>query len=430
MIDPRTLLLTTTLGLGLPLLAQDPGTAPVAPPAAEQPQEPASEPTDKSTGQWIAELGSTSYRTRLAAERALRKLGKDAVPALKQASKSADPEVQWRAKRVLRQIEQGMVGDEGLVERDRPGQQPDEPQVQPQKPRQPGRSGARLDPMRDQFESLFQRFERDFGIDIPRARFFEDGFFQDLREQMQGLQGRSQGMSVQIGPDGAVHVEVQQRNDKGEVENKVYDAPDLETFQREHPGVLQQNGLGMGLQPWVAQPFGGSLRGFAGPIVPGWTIDLDDLPSRAFGRLQPRGEGGSEPMVEVEPTEPPAPPPVGRRLGIAIKPSIPNELRSYLGLEAGRGLWVESVQDGSLAQALGLKPEDIVTEIAGRPIGSTQDVQQALGAIGKGDPVEVKVLRRGAELTLRADKTEAAEAAPAPSNEPLQPRGKRGGTIR
>jgi PDZ domain len=431
MMEPRTLLLTATLGLCSPLLAQDPGAARPAPerqapPAAEAPTEV---PTDKagekaktrSVAECIADLGSSSYRTRLAAERALREIGKDAVPALEKAVADADdPEVQWRARRVLRQI-QG--GSGGLVDRDteRSGTEAEGETAEVTPPSRGGRRGglqpragqnrSGTDPVRDQFESLFERFERDFGIDIPRARFFEDGFFRDLHEQMQGQETRSQGMSVQIGPDGAVHVEVQQRNDKGEVEKKVYDAPDMETFQRQHPGVLQQNGLRMGLSP-----FGGG--GVDWPNSPLFERSFRFGP-QGFQPLDPRGRAGEPQGVEIEP---PAPPPAGRRLGIAIQPEIPAPLRSYLELPEGTGLMVESVQDGSLAAALGLQKGDIITRIGERQIGSPQDVQDALGPIEKGAEVKVTFVRRGAVRTATAAKTEATAAPTAPKSERLQPR--------
>jgi hypothetical protein len=441
MIDPKILLFTAAIGLGAISLAQEPAPANPAPgaspPAAgsEQPAEPPTETAKaKTAADYIAELGSSSYRTRLAAERALREMGKDAVPALKQAVANADdPEVQWRARRVLRQVEQG---GGGLVEREsiRGGDEPEvavPDAVPPSRSARPGRGRlqpragqdpADADPMRDQFESLFERFERDFGIDIPRARFFEDGFFRDLREQMQGAGGRSQGMSVQIGPDGAVHVEVQERNDQGEVEKKVYDAPDLETFQRQHPGVLHQNGLRMGLSPlggsgfdWQGSPF--LQRGFR--LSPG---------------LVPTDPQGGLGEIELEPMQAevlaPVPPPAGRRLGIAIQPEIPAAVRAYLDLADGTGLMVESVQDGSLAAALGLQRGDIVTRIGEHTIGSPQDVQNALGPIEKGAEVKVTFVRRGVERTETAAKTEAAE--PAAKTEAksgrLQPR--QGGSIR
>ena len=105
---------------------------------------------------------------------------------------------------------------------------------------------------------------------------------------------------------------------------------------------------------------------------------------------------------------------------ISIKPEIPAEVREYLDLEAGVGLMVEAVQDGSLAAALGLQKGDIVTRVASHPIRSTQDVQQALAPIKKGEAVEVQVVRKGATKTLSANKTEDAEAAPDAGQKPAE----------
>ncbi len=396
MNDIRSFLLVAAGALAAALPAQDP-----TPPAPSAP--PATSETPKAAGieTWIAKLGSDSYRARLDAERALREAGEAAVPALQRAAASADdPEVQWRARRVLRQIERNGASD--LVQRDRkaamePGKEPG------MAPRRAGR-----DDVRDQFESLFENFERDFGIDIPRARFFDDQFFRDLQQQMQHGVSRSQGMSMQIGPDGAVRVEVKELGEDGKAETKVYEAPDLETFQKQYPDVMRKNGLGMGL-------FQGNLQG------------LGDIPWRTFGDGQPlRGwvfdHGGAEPraLAPGRPAMPapddfqlaeraPAPPAAGKRLGVTIR-EIPDGVREYLGLEARHGLMVDGVGSGTLAESLGLAAGDIITHVGDRAIASPQDVQDALAPIKKGDDVVVKFVRKGAEKTATAAKTEDVEA--------------------
>ena len=406
----RPVLFATCLGLLVPLTAQEPDVMPAPSNSSAAAPVPA-----KTAEQWISELGSDSYRKRLEAERGLRKLGAAALPALKKAAAdSDDAEVQWRAARVARQIEGD--GKTGLTERQR-GSAAAEPEVMPGESR-PGESRPKAvdqDPMRSRFESLFEQFERDFGMDIPRARFFGDGFFRDLQEQMKSGGGRSQGMSVQVGPDGAVHVEVAEANDKGEIEKKIYDAPDLETFRREHPGVLQQNGLGLGLSPW-----GSNSRVWSGPIEPGWAFDIDPLQRRVV----PFDGRGARSQPDAEP----APAPVaGRRLGVTIRPQIAPEVREYLGLDTGIGLMVDEVQEGSLGKALELQRGDIVVDIAGKPIGSAQDVQAALAPIEQGQPVEVKFVRKGRSKTATAAKTEPA--APLEKAK-LEKRGKTDPTIR
>ncbi len=407
MIVIRTLMLSAAASLAAALPAQEPVPATPAKPPVETAPAP-----KKSVEQLIEALGSDSYRARLDAERALREAGQEAVPLLKKAADTSDDaEVQWRARRVLRQIERG--GAAGLEARRRDAQQPDNDAGQPERrgPLVLRRRGAEADPMRDQFESLFERLQQDFGIDIPRARFFDDSFFRDLQEQMKAGTSRSQGLSMQIGPDGAVRVEVQEKGEDGKTDTKVYEAPDMESFHEKHPGVLQKNGLGMGLLP------GGPLRGFAPRLEFDWGGGMPPLGTLPKGGLgQPQVPGRDDLVVE-----PPPPPPAGKRLGIAIRNEVPVELRDHLGLDEGVGLMVESVSDGSLAQALGLQKGDIVTHIGKHTIGSPQDVQDALGPIAKGAAVEVQFVRKGERKTATADKAEAT-APDEPKSAPLQRR--------
>ncbi len=399
--------LAAGLTFGMAVRAQAAEGQPVPQPNAE---------ATKSVEQWVADLGSESYKTRLDAEKVLRGLGQASLPELrKAAAATTDNEVQWRARRLVRQIEGGATG--ALQQRARP--EADGGGVDaPRPPRLFGRAVPQgvPDDVRNQFEDLFRQMERDFGLDIPRGRFFQDDFFRDLQDQLKTGAGQSQGMSMQIGPDGAVKVEVQQKNAQGEVENKVYEAPDLQTFHKQYPGVLQQNGLGGGLQFWIDRQGGAGAQP--------WQIQRN--PGQLGGRVlqgrplqpragQPQGGVGLEPedqQPDFQDLAQPVPPPDGKRLGVFIRPEISPEVREYLGLEDGRGLLVESVQDGSLAVALGLQHGDIVVKIGERAIGSTDDVQQALAAIEVGKPVEVVFLRKGVEKLASAPKPEVAAAEP------------------
>lgn len=393
MIDFRTTLLAAA-ALAASLSAQEPEPqAPAKPPAAAAPKPQA------DVEALVRDLGSDRFRARLDAERALRDLGEAAVPALRKAAETSDDaEVQWRARRVLRQIEAGKAGG-ALAPRGRTRDDAPEAGAQPQ--------GPQRDMVRDQFDSLFERLQRDFGIDVPRARFFDDRFFQDLQEQMKAGAGRSQGMTMQVGPDGSVHVEVEERGEDGKAEKKVYDAPDMESFQKQYPGVLRRNGFSFGF------PSGnGFFRSFGGQFG---MDELEPMPP-----LGPRPRTApARPQGEVDA----APPPAGRRLGVSVRSEVPPDVREYLELPDGVGLMVETVQDGSLAQALGLQRGDIVTRIGDDPIGSPQDVQQALGKVEQGADVAVTFLRKGAEQTKKAAKTEAPAAEAAPT--PLQKRGRK-----
>ncbi|MBX3461675.1 MAG: PDZ domain-containing protein [Planctomycetes bacterium] len=350
-----------------------------------------------AAGRWIRELGSENFRARLEAEAQLRKLGDRALPELRRAAESdADHEVQWRARRLVREIERGEA--RGLQQR----------------PRNDARSGRRpavtpeqarpMDGIEQRFEGLFRDMEQRFGLDIPRARFFHDDFFRDLQEQMRSGIGRSQGMSMQIGPDGKVRVEIKETDADGKVETKVFEAPDLQTFEQQYPGVLQRGGLGFDLRAGIDPDL--MLRPF-------WPLRRDR--ADAFGEPVPLPlppDAGADDQVRS-----------GQRLGIAVHPEIPAELREHLDLPAGRGLMVQSVAADSLAMALGLRPADIVVQIGERAIGAPADVQAALAAIEAGAVVEVRFLRKGVEQSARAPKPAAASEAGTPPTRGLRRRG-------
>jgi len=377
---------------------------------AQEPKPPASPPSDQhaagTVGDWIRDLGSDSFRTRLQAENNLRQAGSKALAELRQAAgQSEDHEVQWRARRLLRQIERADAG--GLVQRSRD----DDGQV----PMRPwwNQRGLPADGIQQRFEELFRDLER-FGLDVPRASFFHDDFFRDLQDQMQNGASRSQGMSMQIGPDGTVRVEIEEQDADGKVEKKVYEAPDLQTFQSQYPEVLQRGGLGLG-----GRAFGGlglSLRS-DDPLMPlplwrgGRADPFRSQPRPGFDRIDGEHDVDAENQVHA-----------GVRLGVTVRSELPDELREHLALEPGVGLMVQSVMTDSLASGLGLRAGDIVVRIAGRAIGSPADVQAALGAVEAGAAVEVAFLRKGVEQVATVNKPAAKAEVTTPTDRRLRRR--------
>ena len=85
---------------GINLRAQEPQGS------ASSAQEPAAAQKDEGVDARVRQLGSETFRERQEAEKALRAMGKDALPALRAAAEQdGDAEVQWRARRLIRQIE-------------------------------------------------------------------------------------------------------------------------------------------------------------------------------------------------------------------------------------------------------------------------------------------------------------------------------------
>ncbi len=70
--------------------------------AQEKPQETAL--TGEQIKELVAALGSDTWKERVEAEKKLIETGRAAGPALEEAAKSDDPEVAYRAKKILDEI--------------------------------------------------------------------------------------------------------------------------------------------------------------------------------------------------------------------------------------------------------------------------------------------------------------------------------------
>jgi serine protease Do len=92
----------------------------------------------------------------------------------------------------------------------------------------------------------------------------------------------------------------------------------------------------------------------------------------------------------------PSPPPIGRseKFGMRVVP-LSEGIARQLDLRPGtRGVAVTAVQPGSPAADAGLRPGDVILEADRAPMGSPDDLRQALEKHGAG-PVLLLVLRDG-----------------------------------
>ena len=403
MADMRTLLLAAVV-LATAGLAQGPTRSPsVTLPTA---------PDDAA--RWIKQLGSDRYRDRLEAENKLRSMGAKAKAALEAAAADErDVEVQWRAKRLLVKLKQPTEDHDaaglglrkrkpGLVDRGVGEQEPQD--LREDSDRHSRQSGGDIGEMRAEIERMIARMEKDLGMKLPRHEFFDGPLLKNLKTPL-STRSDSQGMSVQVGPNG-VHVEVTETGEDGKVETKVYDAPNMEAFKKSYPGVLRENEGGLGLMPFGVGdlPQGlDALRGRVGALQRGFEWQLlkpQVIPFDRNRKLSPNPDAAN-----VSPL-----PRLGERLGIVIK-EIPAALSDYLELPLGTGLMVDSVQAGTLAEALGLKANDIVVSINESRIGSPVSVQKALSDIPKGGVVAVKFVRRGERHEVKTKKLRDAKSS-------------------
>ena len=90
-------------------------------------------------------------------------------------------------------------------------------------------------------------------------------------------------------------------------------------------------------------------------------------------------------------------------LGVDLQ-ELTEGLRGYFNLaEKGRGMLINDVIDGSPAVKAGLKRGDIILSLEGIPILSLSDYRDALGEYTAGDPLNLKIFRKGKELTVSVE---------------------------
>ncbi len=107
------------------------------------------------------------------------------------------------------------------------------------------------------------------------------------------------------------------------------------------------------------------------------------------------------------------------RLGVALAPPTP-ALADQLDLPEGQGLVINDVRPDSPAQKAGLKKNDVLLELAGKPVPSrVAELRKMLAEAPSDKPLDAVVLRKGAKQTLKGLKLPEAKAAlPADPFEP------------
>ncbi len=76
--------------------------------------------------------------------------------------------------------------------------------------------------------------------------------------------------------------------------------------------------------------------------------------------------------------------------------------------EAKEGMKITGVRDGGPAAKAGLKGNDTIIRIAGKPVSTIYDYMESLKGFKPGDKVEVVVRRDGNEVKFRVDLGPAA----------------------
>ena len=91
-----------------------------------------------------------------------------------------------------------------------------------------------------------------------------------------------------------------------------------------------------------------------------------------------------------------------RRLGVSVQ-NMNDDLAEYFGVDPDEGLLVLSVSEESMAEEMGIKSGDVITEVAGEQIDSAGDIRRALHEVEEGEAFEVTVVRQKKSMTLEGE---------------------------
>jgi hypothetical protein len=182
----------------------------------------------------------------------------------------------------------------------------------------------------------------------------------------------SQGVQVESTP-GHVKVTVTEKGEDGKETTKVYEGTDLETLKKEHPELEGKVG-GIQLHVLPGTGFGGQWKG------------LQPIPEPEDGDDDGDDDGG----MAGDETGP---------FGLQIAP-VDEALRAQLGVESGVGVVVRVVRAHSQADEIGLKANDVLTAVNGKPVSGPDAVADVLRTVKKGTPVSIDVLRDGKPVKL------------------------------
>lgn len=86
-------------------------------------------------------------------------------------------------------------------------------------------------------------------------------------------------------------------------------------------------------------------------------------------------------------------------LGIRMM-DINQEVKDHFGLESMEGVYVAEVVSGTAADKAGMKSGDVIVQVDGRSINSSNQLQEQIGRKNPGDQIVVLVRRGGRSLTL------------------------------
>lgn len=298
----------------------------------------------------VEELGAEEFATREAAMKRLVEIGKPAVGALKEALKSDDPEVVWRARKALEEIG---GKEEGVYE----------PEKLP-----PAPWGKELLPPDGWFEELRKRTERmrkEMLEDLKRA-------FPDLANEMEEMEKRfKEAFPRDFKPPTLEGLDellkrMDEANRRLQKMLEEFNKPRME----ERKGVRENR-----MRVIIESKSCGGKRG----EHPRTKVTIYVWKN---GRLVKKEE---KELFEGDDV-----------VGLSLSP-VPDVLRYHLRLDESRGVIVEEIDEESPFYKGGLRRNDIILQVDDEPVG---DHESFMNAISGKERVKLTVLKGGEKREL------------------------------
>jgi serine protease Do len=96
-------------------------------------------------------------------------------------------------------------------------------------------------------------------------------------------------------------------------------------------------------------------------------------------------------------------------LGVGIQ-DLTSELAEYYGLEEKNGVLVSQVFKGDPAEKAGVKPNDIIVAVDGKPVNTSRELSATIAGLEVGKRTAITVFRNGQEKTLYAELAKRKDA--------------------
>ncbi|MBI4569616.1 MAG: PDZ domain-containing protein [Planctomycetes bacterium] len=452
-----------------PCPAQEEESAPpVGKPAAEQPAPaPAATPTDEEIAGWVKDLGAEKFEARAAAREKLVKAGRRAVPALRDAADSDDPEVAAAASEILAQVRRNAraAGRQGEPARPRGGDSGQHGEGGAAKPAEEGKGAPQpatpdeaFDRMRRMLEEMRKNFpgspggnEPGEGGESPSGVPDINKMFDDLMKQLDEGMGQLPDPFAEKTPPGEAPEAAPGEAPKGEGQK---------------PGVARRNNPFGRMQDMLRN----GMRSFSGDQNETVSVEQDESGYRVtvttneggkpvarkyeaaneeefkakYPEVYQKAKGGGGPLqfrffsgrpggpgARDLPPMPELPAPLRRffggggengggapgesrapeksaeaesdALGARLAPPS-EEMRAQLGLGEDEGLVVRSLNEKkSLIARAGIQKHDVITKVNGRKVGDADEARQAVADAEEGAEITFEIIRKG-ERSERAAK--------------------------